>query len=59
MDLVEQTASADFLGVFEIGRGGIRILRGTMAHDQQGGSGLGGYRHRRKHAANVSQCKGA
>ena len=41
MDLGEEAAAADFIGVVEVGRRGIRILGGTVADDEKGAGWLG------------------
>jgi len=35
VDLAEEIAAADLIGVLEVRGGGIRILSGTVAHDEQ------------------------
>jgi hypothetical protein len=45
VDFGKKPAAADFIGVFEIGGGRVRILGGTVANDQEGAGGLGRDRH--------------
>lgn len=36
MDLGEQAAAANFIGMVEVGRGRVRVFRGPVADDKQG-----------------------
>jgi hypothetical protein len=41
MNLGEKSALANFIGVFEVGSGGVRILGGSVTYDEQSAVWLG------------------